>query len=50
VELEESPEEEEPGEEDQVDATNIMRKSTWLHIFLIKGGHGSLTTKLMGTQ
>jgi hypothetical protein len=35
VELEETSEEEEPGEEDQVDATTVMRKATWLDIFLI---------------
>jgi hypothetical protein len=35
VDLEENLEEEEPGEEDQVDATTIMRKATWLEIALI---------------
>jgi hypothetical protein len=32
VEPEENSEEEESGEEDQVDFTTVMRKSTWLEI------------------
>jgi hypothetical protein len=35
VELEETSEEEELGEEDQVDATIVTSKATWLYIFLI---------------
>jgi hypothetical protein len=50
VELEETSEEEELGEEDQVDATNVMRKVTWLGIFLIRGNHGALTAEPMGMQ
>jgi hypothetical protein len=34
VELEESSEEEELGEEDQVYATIVMKKVTWIGIFL----------------
>jgi hypothetical protein len=50
VELEETSEEEETWEEDQVDATNMMSKATWLEIFLTRGGHGALTAEPMGTQ
>jgi hypothetical protein len=32
--MEETSEEEEPGEEDQVDATTVMSKVTWLGIVL----------------
>jgi hypothetical protein len=50
VELEETLEEEELGEEDQVDATIMMRKATWMEIFLTQGGHGALTAEPMGMQ
>jgi hypothetical protein len=35
VDLEDTSEEEEPGEEDQVGSTIVMRKATWIDIFLI---------------
>jgi hypothetical protein len=38
------------GEEDQVDATTVMSKATWLDIVLTRGGHGALTAEPMGTQ
>jgi hypothetical protein len=44
VEFEETSREEEPGKEDQVYATCMMSKATWLEIFLTQGGHGYLTT------
>ena len=50
VELEETWEEEEPGEEDQVYATTMMRKATLLEIFLTQGDHGFLTLEPMGMQ
>jgi hypothetical protein len=50
LDLEETSEGEEPGEEDQVDATIVMRKVTCLGIILIRGGHGALIAEPMGTQ
>jgi hypothetical protein len=50
VELQETSEEEEPMEEDQVGATTLMRKETWIDIVLIQRGHGTLTVEPMGTQ
>jgi hypothetical protein len=50
VELEETSEVDESGEEDQVYATNVMRKATQLEIFLTQGSHGVLTAEPMGTQ
>jgi hypothetical protein len=44
VELEETSKEEELGEENQVDATTVMSKATWIEIVLIRGNHGYLTT------
>jgi hypothetical protein len=50
VDLEENLEEEEPVEEDQIDATTVMRKATWLDIVLIRGDHGALTKEPMSMQ
>jgi hypothetical protein len=47
---EETSEEEELGEEDQVDATTVMRKVTWLGIVLNRDDHGALTAEPMDTQ
>jgi hypothetical protein len=50
VEPKETLEEEEPGEEDQEDATTVMSKAIWLETVLIRGSHGALTAEPMGTQ
>jgi hypothetical protein len=50
VELEEISKEEELGEEDQVDATTMMRKVTWIGIVLNRYDHGAHTAEPMGTQ
>ena len=50
VEPEQTLEEEKLGEEDQVDATTMMSKATWLEIVFIRGNHGDLNVELMGTQ
>jgi hypothetical protein len=47
VELEDTSEEEELGEEDQVDVVTMMSKVTWRGIVLIRGGHGALFAEPM---
>jgi hypothetical protein len=50
VEPEEISEEEELGEEGQAYVIIVMTKVTWIETSLIQGGHGALTTKIMGMR